>query len=242
LKNKKILFLLILWFNFFTVNFSAQKESVKIDPVPAQIRTLDKNYKEKYLSSSDFDYTEKGPSLLARIRQWMISKIMEFFNTSDADAAEIFKTVKLIFYIVVLLGVIYILIKIFLNKEVRWIFKKNSGSGQTEYTSIVENISEVDFKGLIRKAVSEADYRLAIRYYYLWLLKGLDKSGLIRYDVEKTNFDYQQELLQSDFSEDFKRASYYYSYIWYGEFFIGEKEFETTSAVYNKLLNRIKDV
>ena len=227
---------------FFTLNAFAQEESVKIDSVPAKIRTLDRNYKEKYLSNSDFDYSEKQPSLFARIRQWMISKIIEYFNTSDVDAAKIFRTIKLIFYIIILLGVVYILIKIFLNKEVRWIFKKNSNSGQTEYNSIVENISEVDFKKLIEKAVSEADYRLAVRYYYLWLLKGLNKASLIRYDVEKTNFDYQQELSLSDFSDDFKRASYYYTYIWYGEFLIGEKEFETTSAVYKNLLNQIKDV
>jgi len=231
--------------NFFTLNSFAQEiskktDSVKIDSVPAKIRSFDKNYKEKYLSNSDFDYS-RSPSLLTRIKQWIISKIIEFFNTSDVDAGKIFRTIKLIFYGIILLGVIYILIKLFLNKEMRWIFKKNPDSGKTENKNIIEDISEVDFKKLIDKAVSEDKYRLAIRYYYLLLLKELDKASLIQYDVEKTNFDYQQELLHSSFSEDFKRASYYYSYIWYGEFLIGAKEFETTSAVFKNLLKQIRN-
>ncbi len=227
--------------NFFTSDLYAQNTFGKIDSVPAQVRTIDKNYKEKYLNNPNFNYS-RSPSFLTRIRQWMISKIIEFFNTSDVDAAKIFRTIKITFYVIILLGVIYILIKLFLNKEMRWIFKKNPDSGQTEFKSIVEDISEVDFKELIDKAISYENYRLAIRYYYLWLLKGLDKASLIQYDVEKTNYDYQEELSHSTFSEDFKRASYYYSYIWYGEFLIGEKEFSTTSAVYDKLLKQIRNV
>jgi len=241
LKNKKILFLLILMVNFFTPDLYAQNTIAKIDSVPAKVRTISKDYKEKYIRNSDFDYT-RSPSLLTRIKQWMISKIVEFFNTSDVDAAKIFRTIKITFYVIILLGVIYILVKLFLNKEMRWIFKKNPDSGKTEYKSIVEDISEVDFKELIDKAISNKNYRLAIRYYYLWLLKGLDKASLIQYDVEKTNYDYQEELSRTSFSEDFKRASYYYSYIWYGEFLIGEKEFNTTSAVFDKLLKQIRNV
>jgi hypothetical protein len=227
--------------NFFTLVSYAQEISAKTDTIPKQLRTIDNNYKERYLNDNAYDYTDE-PSLFEQIKQWIISKIIEFFNTSDVDAAKIFKTIKLIFYIVVLLGVIYILIKIFLNKEVRWIFKKNPDSGQILQRGIVEDISDIDFKDLIEKAVKNKDFRLAVRYYYLWLLKGLDRVSLIHYDVEKTNMDYQTELSDSSFSEDFKRASYYYSYIWYGEFLIGKEEFIKTSAVYNKLLKQIENV
>lgn len=241
MKNKRLFFLLILLVNFFTFSSNAHETGIKIDSVPQNIRTINKDYKEKYLNDSAYDYSYE-PSLLTRIKQWMISKIIEFFNTSDVDAMKIFRTIKLIFYVLILLGVIYILIKIFLNKEVRWIFKRKPDSGKTDYNNDIEQISAVDFKEMIEKAVSDENYRLAIRYYYLLLLKSLDKDSLIRYDVEKTNYDYQEELSGSPFSEDFKRASYYYSYIWYGEFLIGEEEYKATSSVFTKILKQLKDV
>ncbi len=243
MKNKRLLlFWIVLLVNLFTVYLSAQNTDKKIDTIPNKIRTIDRNYKEKYLNNSDFDYTEKGPTLLQRIKQWMISKIVEFFNTTDINAAKIFHTIKISFYVIVLLGVIYMLIKMFLDDEFRWIFKKKSASGLNEYKNIAENIGEVDFEELIRKALKEGNFRLAIRYNYLWLLKALDKRLLIHYDVEKTNFDYQMELSGSPFTEDFQKASYYYSYIWYGEFPIGEKEYAKTSLVFNKLLKQITHV
>jgi len=228
--------------NFFTYNFYAQIEEVKLDTMSENIRTLDKNYKEKYLSNSDFDYSDRSPSLLTRIKQWIISKIIEFFNTTDANAFEIFIILKRVFYVIVLLGVIFIFVKLYLNKEMRWIFKRKSNTGKTDFKNLDEDISETNFKLLVENAVNEENYRLAIRYYYLWLLKSLNGASLIQYDVEKTNFDYQMELNESPYSEDFKRASYYYSYIWYGEFIIGKKEFITTTAVFNNLLKQISNV
>ncbi len=241
MKNKLKLFFLILTVHLFTGSY-AQVSSVKIDTIPQNIRTLNKNYKEKYLDNSAFDYSERSPSLLARMKQWIVSKIIELLNTSDVNAMKIFQIIKLIFYIIVLLGVIYLFVKIFLNKEIRWIFKRKTDSENADYNGNIENISEVNFKNLVEEAVEKEDYRLAVRYYYLWLLKGFERASLIQYDVEKTNFDYQMELSESPFSKDFKKASYYYSYIWYGEFSIGKNEFQTTSAVYNNLLKQIANV
>jgi hypothetical protein len=131
-------------------------------------------------------------------------------------------------------------VRILLKKEGRWFFKKKANSDEILYTNIEENISGVNFNTLIKEANDEENYRLAIRYYYLWLLKELDETDNIAYDPQKTNVDYQLELATSTLSEDFVKASYYYSYIWYGEFAIDEEDYTTAILVYNNLLKQIK--
>ena len=60
---------------------------------------------------------------------------------------------------------------------------------------------------LISEAESNNNYRLAIRYYYLWLLKGLSEKEIIDYDPEKTNSDYQYEIKTPEISEQFAYTS-----------------------------------
>lgn len=52
-----------------------------------------------------------------------------------------------------------------------------------------ENIGE-----LIASAVKDGDFRLAIRYYYLQLLRQLNQKELIKYEFQKTNSEYLNEI------------------------------------------------
>lgn len=235
MKNKY--FFLVFVF-FISCNLFANTTD-SIPNEPSSVRVLNNNFKEKHQVDDAYNYLEKEPSLYTKAKLWFLSKIRELFNATPDTAVTVFNTLKIIFYILIIAGVIYYLVRVILNKNSRWLFtKKDEGEGFT-HNNIEENITNTNFKNLIKDAIKNEDYRLAVRFYYLLLLKKLDKASIIQYAPQKTNVDYQQELISTKLSNDFVKASYYYSYIWYGEFAINKNDYQTTSLVYDHLLKQI---
>ncbi len=226
----------MFWFGKGIEISNAQEKEVP--DIPKEITVLPNSFKNDYTGKA-YDYIETT-SLLARFKNWFIDVISGWFRIENESAGNIFTVLQYLFWIFVILLVIYLIVKIILNKEIRWIFKRTKEDAQHLNFDIGDNISEVDFKNLISEAVASKDYRYAIRYYYLFLLKKLDQFDVIVYDAQKTTYDYQIEVEGSKYASGFSRATYYYTYIWYGEFSIDEHEYVQTSSVYDQLLKQFK--
>src|SRR5690606_29380563 len=78
---------------------------------------------------------------------------------------------------------------------------------------------------LIESAIAAGDYRLAVRYYYLQLLKHLNEKGVINYEFQKTNSEYLFEINDETFKPKVKRLMRLYDFIWYGSFNVTENDF-----------------
>ncbi len=161
----------------------------------------------------------------------------ELFDTRrDASASGV---VRILYWIggIALLGlVIYFIVRAIMNDEGSWIFGRASDKGIVNAGDVETNIHETDFIALVKQAKEEQNYRLAVRYYYLWVLKNLSSRELIEYDVEKTNSDYQLEIKDKNLQKDFGYTSYLYNYIWYGEFDVNEDEFKKASSAFDSLI------
>lgn len=81
---------------------------------------------------------------------------------------------------------------------------------------IEENIHEADFDYFIRQAKEGGDFNLAIRLYYLAILKELSLRKAIKWKVDKTNRAYMNELRSSTHFEDFRSLTYIFEQTWYG--------------------------
>lgn len=92
-----------------------------------------------------------------------------------------------------------------------------------------------NFDTVIAKAVSENNYRLAVRYLYLQLLQRLSAAGAIEFAVDKTNTEYLRELSGKPYKETVAELTRYYDYVWYGEF-------EMDAALYAKVENKFRNV
>ena len=226
-----------------TVEMEAQtlQDSVYIDTESQDKREFE-NLKEKY-NSDEYIYERsvENSGWWSRFKQWLSDFFKDLFNfNSDAKASDFTNIALKIFYVVIFLLVVYFIVKAIINKEGNWVFGKSSDKSIIPVTDIENNIYETDFKTLINTAESENNYRLAIRYYYLWLLKTLSKEEIIEYDVEKTNSDYYFEIKQEDTKKEFSYTSYLYNYIWYGEFDIDEPQFNKAKKAFTHFLNSIK--
>ena len=175
-----------------------------------------------------------------RFKEWLNDFFKNLFNLESRQQAEEITDVLIqVAGVILFVLVVYFIVKAFLNKEGQWVFGKSSDKSIIPVTDIESDLSAVDFKQLIKTAEKNGHYRLAIRYYYLWLLKKLNQAGFIEYDIEKTNSDYQRELTAEKLSDDFAYTSYLYNYIWYGEFEVNDAQFDQARLAYDQLLNRL---
>lgn len=218
-----------------------EADSLLIDTASIEKRHFD-NLKAEY-KGEDYIYerTIESSGWWTRFKQWLNNWFKDLFNIkSQGQSSNITDIAIKIAGVIIFLLVIYFIFKAVMNDEGSWVFGKSSDKNIIPVTDIEANIQSTDFKTLIASAESENNYRLAIRYYYLWLLKGLTNSEIIEYDVEKTNSDYQNEITSIDKKNKFSYTSYLYNYIWYGEFDVDESQFKKAKNAFINFLKEIK--
>ncbi len=203
------------------------EKDIQIDSDTIVAKTFPKNFKKKY-TAPEFIYEPKAPEkgLWDHIKEWIANFLKRIFSFTDPKKSITAAVIVLrILAVLVIMAVIYLIVKALINKEGQWIFGKNANKRNVQYSDIEKNIHLLDFKKLISESIENGEKRVAIRYYYLWLLKVMAQHNYIDWDIEKTNSDYLYELKNPAHKEEFTYLSYLYNYIWYGEFKIDETSF-----------------
>lgn len=210
------------------------------DSVMYAERKFDSNFKEKY-SEPEFVYERKAAERTQwdRFIEWLAGLINDIFSFGKSDKASsaiviIIRTIA----VLILLLVIYLIVKAILNKEGSWIFGR-SRKKITANDVTVEDLMVMDFDKLVGETKKTGDYRLAVRYYYLWLLKKLSAREIIDWNFEKTNSDYLYEIKDERLKTDFEYLSYLYDYSWYGEFPLDEAAFNKAEKAFTKTFNTL---
>lgn len=97
--------------------------------------------------------------------------------------------------------------------------RKNKRTGAfADETETTEDIFSIRYASAIEKAEAAGNFRLAVRLRFLQLLKELADKNIIRYQQDKTNFDYLSELQPTRYYTPFFRLTRNYEYCWYGQF------------------------
>ncbi|TDO69809.1 hypothetical protein EV143_11446 [Flavobacterium chryseum] len=212
------------------------EKDIEIDSDTVEAKTFSKNFKKKY-TDSDFVYEQKAPEKTAwdYFKEWLASIFRRMFTFSNPEASLRFVVILLrVLAILIVVFVIYLIVKAIIAKEGQWIFGKNAHKKTVYYSEIEKNIHLLDFEKLIKESIQNGERRIAIRYYYLWLLKVMAQNHYIEWDIEKTNSDYLYEIQSPVHREEFTYLSYLYNHIWYGEFEIDETPFIKTENRFKK--------
>jgi len=228
----------------------AQPEQVQSIPVAdltkdssyLQQKKFEADFKERY-SGEEFDYTYERQSKRGFIER-LIQRIKEFFGYVDRNTISTYSFFESTFFkiasgIVILLALAFVIRLLILNDFNRF-FKKASKKTAVEIIDIEEQLHQVDFEKLLQQTLQNGANRLAIRYYYLWLLKRLSNAEIIEWHSEKTNADYLYEIKDPSLKHSFEYLSYLYNNIWYGEFEISQEEFTQAQQAFITVLNTYK--
>lgn len=105
---------------------------------------------------------------------------------------------------------------------------------------IEENIHESDLEAYIRRALEQEQYALALRLYYLSILKELSLRKAIHWKRDKTNRQYVLEMQRSPLGAAFEEATRIFEQAWYGGRQLGKEEYRALEPGFRKLAGRIK--
>lgn len=191
-------------------------------------RSFSLDLKEKY-NDKDFQYTEQ------------VYKEEEDPQRTNSPFLALLVTFMANVFPFLLGGfIIFVILKSLIGFDFR--FWKSSQSKKRNKEKLIyedEDIHDIDLDTLLQQAIDNANFRLAIRYYYLTSLKGLSSKKIIDYHKDKTNSEYLFEIKNTDLRKQFSYLSYVYSYVWYGEFSINEQNFKTAQTKYQSFIKAV---
>lgn len=104
---------------------------------------------------------------------------------------------------------------------------------------IEENLTANDPTNLIDQAIQNGNYRLALRLYYLKIIRELSLTGAIEWKKDKTNGDYLRELKKNQLRSPFRSVTIAFERIWYGNRLLDREEFMRIQPEFDHLLNTI---
>ena len=229
---------LLSFFLLFSLNLNAQLPEDVFLEKNISVQELDKKKWEEI--TSDMDYSGKRVELKEEEGKKEDSFGDEFFRERNVSSggsafgAGLFKIFAIIFLVAVVVMVLLFLIKDGLPKN-----EKIEKSAIT-LENIEENIHETDLEKFIRAAKEKGDYALAMRLYYLAIIKEMSLKKLIKWKRDKTNGEYLRELRSSNFFTEFNEVTNIFERIWYGGGKIDAGTFAGFEGKFRGLVERIK--
>ncbi|WP_117880363.1 DUF4129 domain-containing protein [Aureibaculum luteum] len=240
---KKILFYI---FVLVTLYSNAQQDSLKVqvDKQAIELKKFDTNNLDDYNADKNFNYKVeiREPSMLERALDWLyrvfLNMLRAIFGNEVATGIMGF-LVRIIPYAIAAV-VLFLLIKFFLKVNTSSLISGTTNTSTVRLTDDEELIKSEDLPELIKNAIAQKNYRLAVRYYYLMVLQKLSNSEIIDWQQQKTNEDYIKEITSETLKHKFASGTYLYDFVWYGNFELNESEFVKAENQLNELTKLIK--
>ncbi len=229
----------LLWSLGFGQNDSiVQYDNSRISPLEITEDDLKPYWEDE---SFDYEVVKQENGWWTSIKNWLYNILRRFFEWIFG-VEEATGYVEGFFRIVpyLLLGILlFLIIRFFIKTKTRSLIFSQQNPNMVSLSEEERIIKTQDIQQLINNALAEKNYRLAIRYYYLYILKLLSERELIDWKRQKTNDDYIDELSGSVLKNPFTRATLLYDYIWYGEFNIDQERYRRAEDVFDSLKKAI---
>jgi hypothetical protein len=130
---------------------------------------------------------------------------------------------KIATYVFIASVVVYVILKL-IGVDFSGLYQKKNNT-EIPYETLGENIHAINFGDSIAEAITQKNYRLGVRLYYLKALKELTDRQMIDWRINKTNRSYVYELNSPTLRPAFEQITLQFEYAWYGDFPVDEKQF-----------------
>ncbi|HMK20401.1 MAG TPA: DUF4129 domain-containing protein [Chitinophagaceae bacterium] len=239
LKNKlSYQFLLLLVGSLFSFNIHAQvstdTSTVDVEATAVEEEattyypdTLKREFRSvgydsvKAVNSDKGFYYKRYMDSLLRATQFKVQKPR---RRVDLNGSDFFSSIfGIIFWILAIGLFVYLVYRLFLSNSS---FLSRSRKNIASDIAVIEEENASDPDSLLRNAIRNGNYRLAVRYLYLQSLQRLSEKKFIEINTNKTNYEYVMEVRRHKFANEFASLTLQYEYVWYGEYPVDERLFE----------------
>ena len=169
IKNSLCIYFCFLFFSGFALQ---EKDSLRLaDDVDTQIET--RNFQQELsevYTGDDYRYDIKdgeSQNLLSRFLRWFLNLLSDTFGIDLPP--EILTILEYLIYFLMGGLAIYLLVKFLIGENISNVFTKQAKS-ILDINLSEDHIENLDLDALIKAALAQRDYRLAIRYQYLSLI------------------------------------------------------------------------
>lgn len=189
------------------------------DTLKRELRTIASDSVLAVNADKGFYYKRYMDSLL-RATQYKVRKPR---RSVDLSGSNFFSSIFGIVFWILAIGLFaYLVYRLFLgNSSLLSRSRKNIASD----IAVVEEENANDPDSLLRNAIRNGNYRLAVRYLYLESLQRLSEKKFIEINTNKTNYEYVMEVRRHKFANEFASLTLQYEYVWYGEYPVDERLF-----------------
>jgi hypothetical protein len=119
--------------------------------------------------------------------------------------------------------------------------KKIQGNYDIAIDRIEERLHETDLMRYLREALAQGDYAVAIRLYFLQMLKDLSNQGRIKWAKEKTNRNYMNELTGHTHHAQMLANTRMYETVWFGNTTLTKGGFKLIEPDFREILSYTGD-
>lgn len=218
----------------------------------AQVETPDTVYSEAPVEVSHFDEAETNPyyahkevpdNELRKLKEdedyWYANLAPERKKKKAGVRNEGSSVIETLIWFIVVIGFIGVLLWYLASSDIRIFRKTPKVISEGEAEEISEDIFAIDYEKEIATSVTQQNFRLATRLYYLGILKALSDQQLISYTHEKTNSDYLFQLSGTSYYKAFFRLTREFEYTWYGKFPLSPEAFNRVQQDFIDFKNRL---
>jgi hypothetical protein len=214
--------LVFLWANLAAGAVFAQEGYVnpqqeKYLSEPIQARRFDENTWQKSIEGLDYSIKKKKAKI-----QTPPKKGFKFDWPQLGNGIVVLLKVLVVGFMVVILA---LLLQHYLNAPKNRAVKKAIVENLS-IEEIEENLEETELFPYINKAIDQNDYAMAVRLYYLEVLKQLSAQRAITWRKNKTNRQYLQEMRSSKHHGEFRMLTLIFERVRYGGQQLDQAQFE----------------
>ena len=207
-------------------------DSTLIDSSYLKIRHVGNDFFSAYKADNDFQYYatpgEQVHSFWESLIYWLIRHLRlsrDSFNTLNL-------LMKIFFGILIAGILIYTVSRLELYKY----FYTREALTKTNFSIEMPDQDVEDLDQAISRELANKNFRAALRYQFLLVLRELDANGIIVLSTDKTNIDYLQEIRRTRLASAalFETLVRIYNAVWYGHFMVSEADYVRLSVPFDK--------
>ncbi|MBN1187699.1 MAG: hypothetical protein JXB49_35825 [Bacteroidales bacterium] len=228
--NKLLVFVL---FFAFLPGFCLVQEPPKYIQDEITIRLPEEKKIEEYKKEKEFIYdisVKSAENFFMRMVQWIL-----FFWRNVIRTSRYFPLIKYLIFAALIILVVMQLTKTRLSG----LFYKHMNRPSISITELDMNLDNEELENRIKNEINAGNYRMALRFLYIKLLKILTAYDHIIWKKGKTDYDYFTELASTAYQEPFKKLSIIYEYTWYGNFKPKENHFSRIYDEFNQIFSQV---
>ncbi len=227
-------YILLICSAFLLTICSAQENAQELyQDSDIEHRQFDKEKWGKVIDGIDYNEKEKRPKEKDKSDSW------EGFGGNPSSFFGNLSGIRYLFYAI---GIIILGVLVFFIVKNTMLLHGTANRKNRAFTieEAEQNLLETDLQRFLKEALAKGDYRMAVRVYYLEILKQLSLKGTIKWKRDKTNSEYLNEMRpQSDF-KDFRKLTRTFERVWYGNKLIEKSIYNTISPQFEGYLKKIQ--